>query len=118
MTAEEEIFSKKFHSANIEEKLILIENTKLPRVIKLAKRILARNFYQELEGDAKQEAAGYLRTHFSHSTIDFRGDKRLTPEQALLEIDALQMQEGLTLPDKQLLTDLRHYLQSLRGERE
>jgi len=79
----------------------------------MAIRLLGRNYPEELKGELAERFTKYIQKisteNPEHIPIDFRGEKRLTPEVALQEISELNIQDS---EQQQLLDDLKKYLHS------
>lgn len=90
---EEKLFAQ-FHQASPEKKLSIAKQ--IPNEIRKAQalRILGRHYFDMLPEKYQIE----FKNHCEKEAVDFRGEKKLTREQALLDIAAL---EKKTLDDEQ-----------------
>lgn len=111
----EELFCKKFHAANASEKAKLLQSISNNSLKTLALRILGKHFREVLSAEEKQSFADYLSRARSPASdkdtiLDFKGDKRLTREMALQQIDELRKTLGDQKDKLQLLNELQEYL--------
>jgi exodeoxyribonuclease-1 len=106
----EQNFCRQFHAANVNDKFSLMENLRQPSPLKtLAARILGRHF-----ATSTDEFEQYMRdinpVNNEDALIDYRGQKRLTPKAALVEIKILKSDESLTEEQRGLLQELENDL--------
>ncbi|OGT44566.1 MAG: hypothetical protein A3E82_01585 [Gammaproteobacteria bacterium RIFCSPHIGHO2_12_FULL_38_11] len=102
---EEKLFSQ-FHRAERSKKwAIALQFPNMTRQTQ-AMRILGRHFPEQLPDKIKKVFNAYLDA----SPVDFRGEKKLTVSQALMDIAELQKTDKLDDTQKKLLNDLRLYL--------
>lgn len=103
-----------FHNATDTEKVLLINQFSNPVLREQAIRILGRTLPERLSPQLKQEYETYLamvngQTH-DLVTVDYRGNKRLSPQQALADIESLKADESLDAEQQRLLDELKSYL--------
>lgn len=102
---------QRFHAVPEKEKAGVAENMRNPGLRSLATRILGRHFPSVMTPAQKDDFADYMRRVMNEEEIiDFRGEKRLTPQAALLTIAELRKAELLPA-QKDLLDELEGYLQ-------
>ncbi len=115
LSAEDEFFCQRFHTATPEEKCRLMNSVKNSNLRQLALRVLGRHFGDVLTGELADRYAEYLESSAgkknAEEIIDFQGNKRLMPKQALLEIQAIRNERELGEEDQQLLDEFEKYLQ-------
>jgi exodeoxyribonuclease I len=113
-TNEETAFCQRFHRATPGEKAALITDIKNPALKKLAIRLVGRNYPDMLTTENKIEFDEYIRRVNSNATadmlIDFKGNSRLTPQQALSEITLLREKTALDASQIELLDQLESFL--------
>lgn len=110
---DENAFCRRFNQAKPIDKVAMTDNIRSPRLKNLAIRILGRN-YPELLSPSQQTAfAEYTQQlHTSDDPIgiiDFKGERKLSPETALADITLLR-QETLTEHQLHLLDELENYI--------
>lgn len=105
---EEKNICRTFHAATVAEKSQLIERIKNPTLHHLAIRLLGRHFPEALSTTQAALFNDYLKN--LHSLIDYHGEKRLTVETALNEMNELRKQPLLTQKQLKLLEELELYL--------
>lgn len=113
LSADEELFCHRFHSARSDTRATFIHQNQ-PKLRPLALRIIARNYPETLDPAHAAEFADYMhriKTNNDDIPIDYRGNKRLTPQNAILEIAKIREEKELHADDLALLTDLEYYLQ-------
>ena len=116
LSNQEESLASRFHQSPVEQKPDLLKyfDRQVPR--KLAIRLLGRNFPDALTGTIKQEYDSYINRIHSpldlEAPIDYRGNRKLTPVQALHHIEAIKKDKQLTLDaeQKQLLGELERHI--------
>ena len=112
---EDEIFCDRFHAADPKLKNQLTEQSG-SKLRSLALRILGRHYHDALSDEHAQEFAEYMQAINAKDEagipIDYQGRKRLTPQNALLEIAELRQKKELHQDDLALLADLEAYLQT------
>ena len=104
-SAEEKLFQQ-FHAASPEKKMSIAEQ--FPNSIRKiqAIRIMGRHFSDYLSDDYKKIFADYIKSE----PVDFRGEKKLTSEAALLEIDTIEKNKIIDDEQKKLLVEFRMLL--------
>ncbi len=105
-TPKEETLFRQFHAAKPEKKLSVA--MQFPNSVRQeqAIRILARHFPDFLSDADRIKFDVYLHSQ----PVDFRGEKKLTIAQALIEIDALEKTKSLDAEQNKLLGELRKFL--------
>lgn len=107
-SAAEENTCRAFHKATPFEKRDLVRQITNPRLKALALRILGRHFQEHMTNEQNQEFSNYL----SHENIfDYQGNRRLTSQQALADIEALRKQP-LSHEQTAILDELALHLQA------
>ncbi|MCX7124991.1 MAG: hypothetical protein NTU49_04415 [Gammaproteobacteria bacterium] len=117
-TPQEEKLFLKFHQAEANKKSAIAsqfpnETRKMQSV-----RIMGRHFPDQLSVENKAIFDAYLQAIYDEKEtipIDFRGDKKLTVSQALIEIAELQKSDTLDLEQIKLLADLKKYFSKVRN---
>ena len=111
---DDERFCRQFHAASAQERAHLTENVRNPQLKKLAARLLGRYSPEVLTLDEAEDFADYMRrvksSNDDRHIVDFRGEKRLTPQAALLQIAQLRAENALNDTQIGLLDDLEEYL--------
>jgi exodeoxyribonuclease-1 len=111
---EENAFCRRFHQAKPADKTTMTENIRNPILKNLAIRLLGRN-YPELLSEQQQEVfTEYTQrlntTDESQAIIDLKGERRLSPAAALIDIAALRIEKKLDTEQLQLLDELENYI--------
>jgi exodeoxyribonuclease I len=110
----EEQLCRQFHAADPSDKALLLKNFQREEIRSLAARILFRNYPEEAPGSYKGEYNRYMKrvnaARAEEALCDYKGAKRTTPAEALLEIDRLNREGSLDTEQHQLLADLALYL--------
>lgn len=101
---EERLFQQ-FHSAKPVDKLAIAKQFPNPIRQQQAVRIMGRHFLDQLSPDNKIVFAHYLQS----TPVDFRGEKKLTTSQALIELETLETSATLDATQKKLLAELKEY---------
>ncbi|SRR5579883_488792 len=113
---DEEKFCQRFHAVQPKEKIKLMDVVKNPRLKTIATRILGRHYPEILTDSLREEFTNHLQKIHpekeEQAMIDFRGEKRLTPNQALKEIKELRETEKLSTEQLQILAEYEAHLQS------
>lgn len=111
-TREENLF-RQFHRAEPNKKFDIAEQFPNHSRKTLAMRILGRHFPDTLSSDKKNSFQRYVDSIYSNNElpipIDFRGERKLTVNNALLEIDVLEKRDDLDAQQRALLVKLREY---------
>lgn len=112
-STEEENFCRLFHTASPKEKAALVEQIQNPTISKLALRILGRNFPDSMTNQQIEQFSQYIdltKTQYESLILrDFKAEKRLTPQTALLAISELREKKQLTTKQVTLLDELEKY---------
>lgn len=103
-----ESLCQQFHQADLPRKLHLLSDFQEDVYRQLAERLLCRNYGLAFRFPAYQVYEQQLR-HDAQPLLDYRGQPRLTPRQALAEIEAAR-QDSLTPRQQGILTDLHRYI--------
>lgn len=114
-SADEMSFCRRFHQVLPAEKAVLAQNLTNPKLKILAIRLLGRNYPEVLSAEQKQDFDEYLQQVKSAETtplIDFKGNKRLSPQTALRESNELRTTLTLDTAQKELLDELEIYLKA------
>lgn len=81
-----------------------------------ALRILGRNYFDHLPSNLKNEFLHYLKTlnpdNPEDALLDYRGERRLTPKEALQKCDLLKASGNLSGVQCELLDELKNYLRN------
>lgn len=114
-TREEENFCRQFHmTSSAEEKSLLAKKITNPKLKALVIRLLGRHYPESMSNEQAESFEKYLQKIRSKESasilIDYRGEKRLTPNFALQEIKRLKQTRSLDLPKIKLLDELENYL--------
>ncbi len=108
---------QKFHSA--QDKAQLVEKINNTQLRTLATRLLGRHYSDKMTKEQAQLFTAYLQqinpTDAEKAIIDYRGEKRLTPQTALKELAELQQDPSLTPQQLALLNELEAYLNGQFG---
>lgn len=111
-SSQEESFCRSFTNAKPNEKSQLLGIINNPRLYTLALRILGRNFPDALNAKQKEEFDTHLASinpdNDENALIDFKGQKRLTPQLALEQIKELREQNQHDSEKMELLNELEH----------
>ena len=112
----DEALFKEFQKAPPEAKEAIIHRLKSPDARILAKRVIGRNFPQQLSEDAAAEFEAYLQRvnpgREAQALVDYRGDARLTPASALAEIKQLKKSTHIDEEQLTLLDELKTYIEN------
>lgn len=121
--AEQEL-CRKFHAANVQEKINLLTQFTNPKLRTQALRLLGRNYITELPTQLHDEFNQWLIKIYStdnttaDTTRDYRNEPRLSINQALQQLQQLQATiDSNTNPEKHLLlVELENRIGSLRAQ--
>lgn len=112
---QEQQLCARFHALSTSEKVQCAMGFSNPNLQAMAIRILGRHYHEYLPTQLAAEFAAYLAqinpTDPSQGLIDYRGQKRMTPQQALEEIEKERKKPELSRFQQQLLNELETYLQ-------
>lgn len=115
-TPHEEKLFQQFHTAKPEKKLSIAMQFPNPLHQALAIRIIGRHFNEHLSPETKHYFQDYLKTIHSDNKktpVDFRGEKKLTAPQALIDAEMLQKSETLDETQQKLLNELKYFYMAL-----
>lgn len=111
-TPEEETICRLFHQASPKEKAKLTEKIQQPILATLALRILGRHFPDVMTAKQKEQFLCYLdEVDHKETILDYKGEKRLTPQAAQQIIATLHEKNALSSHQILLLDELKNYLQ-------
>jgi exodeoxyribonuclease-1 len=114
LSRSEEQRCRQFHAAEPRDKAQLLKHFEREEIRTLAARILFRNFPDEAPLSGKKEFDRYLErvnaARAEEALCDYKGARRMTPVEALLEIDRLNRERDLDSEQRRLLGDLGLYL--------
>lgn len=110
----EEHLCRQFHAAEPSDKALLLKKFEREEIRSLAARILFRNYPEAAPPSHKGEYTQYLKRvnapRAQEALYDYKGARRTTPVDALLEIDRLNREGNLDADQGRLLADLALYL--------
>ncbi len=110
----DENLCRNYHEASPEKKARLIDRFSSPDARVLAWRILARNYPDALSPEYESEYERYIRrinpTRQRDALVDYRGERRMTPKDALDEIEKLRENRKSEEDQLRLLEDLEYYI--------
>lgn len=117
LSAYEQSMCQKFHNADIEGKISMLDQFVNPKLREQAVRILGRNYLKHLP----EKYAAEFKDHLKHidpadendALVDYKYETRLTPKAALDEIQNLKNTKNLTVQQLQLLNELEHYIRNI-----
>ncbi len=107
-TPKEENVFRQFHAAKDDKKESVALQIQHPVRQAQAMRILGRHFREHLSEKYQHDFEEYLKT----TPIDFRGEKKLTRENALVEIDQLMKNKVLDEEQQKLLGGLKYFVET------
>ena len=114
MPPQEEQVCQRFHTADIPEKIRLIDRFHHDTTRVLALRLLWRNYPEALPGAILRKMAPFMRRvnpkTSEEAMVDYRGEKRLTPAVATERIGRLRAQGEITQDQSVFLSELEAYL--------
>jgi exodeoxyribonuclease I len=114
LSRSEEQLCRQFHVAGPSDKALLLKNFEREEIRVLATRILFRNYPEEAPEFYKSEYNQYLKrvnaSRAEEALFDYKGTRRTTPAEVLLEIDRLNREGNLDAEQRRLLADLSLYL--------
>ncbi|UCF91831.1 MAG: exodeoxyribonuclease I [Desulfobacterales bacterium] len=110
----EEKLCRQFHAASWDERFELVDLFPNPETRALARRILFRNYYDNLPPTRLAEFEAYMRrvnpARAQDALVDHRGERRTTPAEALGEIEQLRQTGELDHFQRRLLDELQDYI--------
>jgi exodeoxyribonuclease-1 len=113
--SDEKLF-KNFQNATLEEKEKIADRLTSRDARTLAIRLLCRNYPGRISKNLAGKFDAYLRrvnpTRQEQAMVDYKGEPRLTPSGALLEIKHLKKAARLDKNQTQLLDDLQNYIKA------
>lgn len=116
MSDKERALSEEFHALPAQEKAGILPKIRRPEIHEIAKRVLFRNFPDDVPFDL----SGDMKTHFDkinpkspeHALTDYRGRRKLTPQEARAVIHELRTDGEPDDSEKKILLELDGHLQS------
>jgi exodeoxyribonuclease-1 len=109
---------RRFQSVSLEERQEIARRFSDPCLGTLARRVLFRNYPDRLNGELRREFEAYMRTinpdRAEQAAVDYRGRRRRTPVETLLEIRQLS-EEQHDAEALGLLRELRAYIEDIFG---
>jgi exodeoxyribonuclease I len=107
---------RQFHAAPLHQKANLVGKFSNPDACILAGRILCRNYPETCSEEVTLEFQKFLSRvnpcRAEDTLLDYRGDRRTTPSEALSEIHRLKASAELAGEQLGLLDDLERYLRN------
>jgi exodeoxyribonuclease I len=114
LSRSEEQLCRQFHAAEPSDKALILEKFEREALRHMATRILFRNYPEKAPASYKEEFNRYLHRvnpgRAEEALCDYKGARRTTPIEAVLEIDRLNREGTLDAEQHQLLADLAIYL--------
>jgi exodeoxyribonuclease-1 len=115
-TRSDEKLFKNFQTAPLDEKENIVDRLASQDARALAIRVLCRNYPKRASKHFAREFEVHMRrvnpTRQEDAMVDYKGEPRLTPSGALLEIKRLKKTTPLDKNQLQLLDDLQNYIKS------
>jgi exodeoxyribonuclease-1 len=115
-TAADEKLFKDFQTANLDEKQKIVDRLTSRDARTLAVRLLCRNYPDRVSKKLAGEFEAYLRrvnpARPEEAILDYKGEPRRTPSEALSEIKHLKNTVRLDPNQEQLLDELQNYIKS------
>jgi len=115
LTRKEQDICRRFHDLPLEEKPSAVDQFKNPIPKALAQRIIGRNYPQYAGRSIAKEMKRYMRRvnprKESEAMLDYTGEKRLTPADALVAIAELKADPALDSKQIELLNGLKAHIQ-------
>lgn len=108
MSPQMEALCRQFHQADIADKLRLVRKIQDETVRELAVRLLCRNYQLDYRFPTYSAYREQIVAE-ERPLLDYRGRPRLTPMQALAEIEAARQTE-LAVSQRVILNDLERYI--------
>jgi exodeoxyribonuclease I len=115
MSFQDQGICRDFQLAAPSDKMATIARLSEPHLQELAIRIMGRHFLDWLTPEKSAQYNRYLHEVFSgeNTHYDYRGYKRFTVQDALLEINDLHQQQTLDPEQKKLLNELLQFLNAI-----
>ena len=112
----DEKLCRTFQNASLEKKATLIERFSSPDARTLAWRVLGRNYPKMLPAEYESEFKHYMKRinppREKDALLDYREHRRITPKDALAEINDLKQSGELDHNQLRLLENLAEYIQT------
>jgi len=112
----DEKLCRTFQDASLEKKVDLIDRFSSPDARTLAARIPYRNYPQRFQAEPGSEFNRYMKRINppwpKDALVDYRNQRRTTPQDALVEIKRLKLSDELDHNQRQLLEDLEDYIRT------
>lgn len=113
LTDTEQMYCNKFHEADLEGKISMLDKFPNDRMHAQAFRILGRNYYDNLPARLKEEFYYYLKSidveDDINNPVDYRGEKRLTRKRALKRLSELKQKDQLSDKQRLIIKELEEY---------
>ncbi len=110
----DEALCREYHRAGLPQKIELAARFASAEMRLLAKRLLFRNYPEELPRSVRAEFRSYLRRAHAEDTrdilVDYKGQRRMTPHMAQQEIEQIRREENLDAVQHRLLDELEIYI--------
>lgn len=114
LSSREEALCRRFHEAPFHEKTKMIDQFPRTETRNLAIRILMRNHPGDIAESDKSQWERYMKRvnpkEEKDALVDYRGEKRITPEAALTEIASIRREGAIDNEQRRLLEELENYL--------
>ncbi len=112
----DEKLCRTFQEASLEKKANLVDQFSSPDARTLAWRVLGRNYPAALPAEYASEFKQYMQrinpSREKDALVDYREERRTTPQDALVEINRLKQLGELDRNQLRLLEDLADYIQT------
>ena len=108
-----------FRNSDLERKQQIVGTFSQAHINTVADRILYRNWLDTLRGDKReiaQQAIQNAVTNTENPTVDYRGEKRYTIEDALNDIAQIRQDRELDSEQQAILIELEAYCKGVIGE--
>ncbi len=114
LSTQEQELCRKFHRADLAEKIDIVNQFESIDMRKQASRLLCRNYPADLPLMLTRNFAEYMQQvnpdNNEDALQDYKNDKRTTPKEALIQIDKLLTEEKLDEQQIELLDELAKYV--------
>ncbi|MFC1515746.1 exonuclease domain-containing protein [Thermodesulfobacteriota bacterium] len=114
LSRQEQELCRRFHAAPLEEKAKMVSRFPTLEIQQLAGRVICRNYDIGLPKAIVGEYAAYMKkvnpSTGDDALQDYKGDKRTTPQSALLDIKKLRESADLDQAQLVLLDELEAYI--------
>ena len=114
LSPDEQALCREFHSLPLDGKIKAVNRFNHPETRRLSERLLFRNYAAHLPKSLLGDLKTYLKQvnppNSSEALVDYRGDRRTTPQDALLRIHAMRSEKKMDEEQLVLLDELERYL--------